>query len=518
MSEAPKPGPDLVAGIAAGELTEGKPLLGHVGKYAVLLTQLGDTYSAVDAVCAHYHGPLEKGLVVGETVRCPLHHACFSLRTGEVLAAPGLTSLLHWRVERQGDKIFVRDKLQPIARAARQPPAGSTPPASVLIVGGGAAGEAAATTLRFSGYEGPVTILSAEDSLPPDRPNLSKDYLAGTAPKAWVPIRGEKYFENNHIELKRGARVSGIDVARKSVRTADGREFGYGTLLLATGADAVKLPTPGVELPHVHYLRTVADCEHIIQAVQTGAKNAVIVGASFIGLEVAAALRARNLDVHVVGPEARPLERVLGPQLGEAIRALHENKGVVFHLGHTVSSIESHHLLLNDGKALAADLVVIGVGVKPAIELAEQAGLKMERGVLVNEYLQSSAPHIYAAGDIARWPDRRTGMNIRVEHWVVAQRQGQTAARNMLGYLEPYKAVPFFWSQHYETTVNYVGHAETWDCLEVDGDPAKLDCAVSYKLGGKLLARATMHRDLLSLETEMQMEMENAEPPVRITS
>jgi len=512
MSKSLKLGPDLAAGIASNELIEGKPLLGHVGQDAVLLTQLGDTYSAVSAVCAHYHGPLEKGLVVGETVRCPWHHACFSLRTGEVLAAPGLTSLPRWQVERHDLRLYVRDKLQPITRAVRTPPLSATPPASVLIVGGGAAGEAAATTLRFSGYQGPVTILSAEDSLPPDRPNLSQDYLAGTAPKAWVPIRGEAYFEKNNIALKRATHVSSIDAAHKSVRTSDGREFGYDRLLLATGADPVKLPTPGIELPHVHYVRTVTDSESIIQAVQAGAKNAVIIGASFIGLEVAAALRARNLEVHVVGPEARPLERVLGPQLGDAIRTLHENKGVVFHLGHTVTNIESHHVLLNDGKALAADLVVIGVGVRPAIALAEQAGLRMDRGVLVDEYLQTSAPHIYAAGDIARWPDRHTGMHIRVEHWVVAQRQGQTAARNMLGYQQPYKAIPFFWSQHYDAAVNYVGHAETWDSLEIDGDPTQLDCAVSYKLGGKLLARATINRDLLSLKTEVQMEMENAEP------
>ncbi len=506
MNQTTAPGPDLAQGTAVAELTDGKPLLGHMGKDAVLLTRLGREFSAVSAVCAHYHGPLDKGLVVGETVRCPWHHACFSLRNGEMLAAPGLAPLARWKVQHEQDTVYVREKLAPVTRSARKPPAGAKPPVSILIVGGGAAGEAAATTLRFSGYDGPVTILSAEDSLPPDRPNLSKDYLAGTAPKEWVPVRAESYFQQNDIGLMRNTSVAAINAARKTVHTADGREFNYGALLLATGADPVKLATPGAELPHVHYLRTVADSEGIIAAAQAGAKRAVIIGASFIGLEVAAALRARQVEVHVVGPEARPLERVLGPELGDFIRTLHENKGVVFHLGRTVSAIEARRVILSDGAPLTAELVVIGVGVRPATALAEQAGLRLDHGVLVNEYLETSAPGIYAAGDIARWPDRRTGMNIRVEHWVVAQRQGQTAARNMLGYREPYTAAPFFWSQHYDVAVNYVGHAEKWDRLEVDGDPSKLDCAVNYTLGGKLLAQATVYRDRQSLETEAQME------------
>ena len=501
-------GPDFTAGVALSDVIEGSPLLGHVGKDPVLLVKLKDGYSAVGAVCAHYHGPLEKGLVVGETVRCPWHHACFSLRDGEVLGAPGLNSLPSWKVEREANRLYVRDKLPPLARSSRRPPAGAQAPSSIVIVGGGAAGEAAATTLRFCGYAGPVTLISAEDSLPPDRPNLSKDYLAGTAPAAWVPIRGEPYYQKQDIALLRNTRVAGFDAAKKILRTVDGREFAYGALLLATGAEPVRLPTPGAELPHVHYLRTVADSESIIQGVQAGAKRAVIIGASFIGLEAAAALRVRGLDVHVVGPEARPLERVLGPELGDFIRSLHESKGVVFHLGQTVTRIEAQRAVLSGGDGLACDLVIIGVGVRPVTVLAEQAGLAMDKGVRVDEYLQTSAPDVYAAGDIARWPDRRSGTSIRVEHWAVAQHQGRTAARNMLGYREPFTAVPFFWSQHYDVAVNYIGHAEKWDSLELDGDPAKLDCTVNYKLGGKLLAQATIYRDRQSLETEAAMERE----------
>ena len=499
-------GPDLAQGVAVSDVKQGSPLLGHVGKIPVLLSDLGDGYAAIGAVCSHYHGPLDKGLVVGETVRCPLHHACFSLRSGEVLAAPGLNSLPRWRVEKEGERLFVREKLPPLLGASKRPPTGAVKPGSVIIVGGGAAGEATATTLRSSGYEGPVTIISAEDSLPPDRPNLSKDYLAGTAPKEWVPVRGEAHFKSHAITLLRNTRVASIDAAKKTLRTSDGKNYPYGALLLATGAEPVRLPTPGADQSHVHYMRTIADSEGIIKGIEAGAKRAVVIGASFIGLEVAASLRARGIEVHVVGPEARPLERVLGPQLGDFIRSLHEQKGVIFHLGQTITTIGKTDATLSGGGTLPADMVVIGVGVRPVTGLAEQAGLKLDKGVLVDEYLETSVPGIYAAGDIARWPDHRSGQSLRVEHWAVAQRQGQTAARNMLGYKERFTAVPFFWSQHYDVSINYVGHAERWDLLEVDGDPTKADCAVSYKLGGKLMALATISRDMQSLECAAMME------------
>jgi 3-phenylpropionate/trans-cinnamate dioxygenase ferredoxin reductase subunit len=395
-------GPDFTQGVPAADVKPGAPLLGHVDKDGVLLTRLADgSYSAIGAECSHYHGPLAEGLVVGETVRCPLHHACFSLRTGEALAAPGLNSLPRWKVEQQGDKLIVREKLRAISQSARKAPAEPRHPESVIIVGGGAAGEAAASTLRFSGYQGPVTIISAEAGLPPDRPNLSKDFLAGTAPAAWVPVRGADYFKKHDITLVT-ARVASIDAAKKTLRTDDGKEHSFGALLLATGAEPVKLPTPGADQPHVHYLRTLADSAAIIKDIETGAKRAVVIGASFIGLEVAASLRTRGLDVHVVGPEARPLERVLGPQLGDFVRRLHEKKGVVFHLGETVTSIGKGDATLSGGGKLGADLVVIGVGVRPVTQLAEQLSLALDKGVKVDPYLETSVPGIYAAGDIAR--------------------------------------------------------------------------------------------------------------------
>jgi apoptosis-inducing factor 3 len=262
---------------------------------------------------------------------------------------------------------------------------------------------------------------------------------------------------------------------------------------------------PGSDLPHVHYLRTLADSRALF-AKALASQRAVVIGASFIGLEVAASLRTRNVDVRVVGREDVPLGRVLGDHLGTAIRKLHEQHGVVFHLGRTPRELLADAVVLDDGTRLPADLVVIGVGVKPRVALAEDAGVTVDHGVVVNEYLETSAPGVYAAGDIARWPDRRTGEHIRVEHWVVAQRQGQTAARNILGARERFDTVPFFWSAHYDASINYVGHATRWDRADVDGDAANQDAAVRFQRDGKLLALATWFRDEESLRVELEME------------
>ncbi len=494
-------GPDLSQGVALSEFS-GAILLGHVGDQDVLLVRSGSEIFAIDAHCSHYHGPLAEGLVDGESIRCPWHHACFDLRTGEAARAPALNSLAVWKVEHQGNRIFVRQKREqpkPSVKGAVDAPA------RIVVVGGGAAGFAAAEMLRRQSYRGSIVMLSNEAAAPVDRPNLSKDYLAGSAPEDWLPLRPEGFYADVNIDLRLGTEVASIDTKARAVVLAGGETIPYDRLLLATGAEPVRLPISGADQPHVHVLRSLADCRAII-ASANGARRAIVIGASFIGLEAAAALRARDIEVHVVGLEQRPMERVLGPEMGDFVRALHEEHGVIFHLGNTVTSIDGKRATLKSGGTLEADVVVIGVGVRPRLSLAEKAGLAIDRGVTVDAYLETSVGGIYAAGDIARWPDPHSGQAIRVEHWVVAQRQGQTAARNMLGARELFDAVPFFWSQHYDVPINYVGHAEKWDEIAVDGNIGAKDCLLRYKSGGRVLAVASVYRDGASLEAELAME------------
>jgi NADPH-dependent 2,4-dienoyl-CoA reductase/sulfur reductase-like enzyme/nitrite reductase/ring-hydroxylating ferredoxin subunit len=510
MSEdkAQPSGPDLKQGIAADDLADGSILAGHVGEDQVLLARRGKDVFAVSAQCSHYHGPLVEGLLDGDTVRCPWHHACFNLRTGEAVHAPAFSPLDCWSVEQRDGRIFVTGKRADVTAAPRRKPAG-TAPEKIVIVGGGAAGFAAAEMLRRQRYRGSIVMLSNDDAAPVDRPYLSKDYLAGTAPEEWMPLRGDDFYSGSDIDLRLSTGVAGIDTRSNEVALADGGKVPYDRLLLATGAEPVRLSIPGADQPHVHTLRSLADSRSIVERAKAS-RRAVVIGASFIGLEVAAALRTRGIEVCVVAPEKRPMERVLGPQMGDFVRALHEEHGVAFRLEDTATAIDGKKVTLKSGAVLEADLVICGVGVRPRLELAEKAGLAIDRGVVVNGFLESSISEIYAAGDIVRWPDPHSGQRIRVEHWVVAERQGQAAALNMLGHREAYAAVPFFWSQHYDIPINYVGHAEKWDELTVDGDIAAKDCLLRFKLKGRTLAVASIFRDVASLKAELAMEQETA--------
>jgi apoptosis-inducing factor 3 len=515
-TEEPKStGPDLAQGVALATLTDGIMILGHVRGEPVLLVRRGEDLFAIDATCTHYGALLADGLVVDDTVCCPWHHARFSLRTGEALTAPALNPVSCWRVERSpGSALegtpgqhctgvaYVREKLPQVDRPSWS--CGADKERTIVIVGGGAAGNAAAEILRREAYSGRITLLSADDSLPCDRPNLSKAYLAGAASEESNILRSAEFYRDHEIDLQLRANVIAIDAGRGYVELQDGTRHAYGALLLATGAAPVKLGIPGADLPHVHYLRTLADSRALVSKAAT-ARRAVVIGASFIGLEVAASLRARNIEVEIVGPETVPMEKILGADVGKFLRKLHEEHGVKFHLGTTASSIDGHIVTLKNGETLAADLVVVGIGVRPATSLAERAGLAIDRGVTVNEYLETSVPGIFAAGDIARWPDRLTGDRIRVEHFVVAERQGQTAARNMLGQREVFAAVPFFWTEQYDFSLAYVGHAEHWDKTDIEGSLDERDCTISYLHHGRRLAAAFVHRDLEGLRTEIEL-------------
>jgi NADPH-dependent 2,4-dienoyl-CoA reductase/sulfur reductase-like enzyme/nitrite reductase/ring-hydroxylating ferredoxin subunit len=500
MSEQPQ-GPDLTNGVALSDFADDR-LLGHVGEQAVLLVRSGGAVFAIDAYCTHYHGPLAEGLIAGDSIRCPWHHACFNIRSGEAMHAPAIAPLSTWQVEEKDGRIVVREK-RPAAK--RAPNIAAPAPQRIVIVGGGAAGYAAAEMLRREAFGGDIVMLSNDADAPVDRPNLSKDYLAGSAPEEWMPLQPDNFYADNKIDLRLKTDVAAIDTKARHVVTTAGVNVPYDRLLLATGAEPVRLTMPGADQPNVHTLRTFTDCRTIIAGAKD-ARRAVVIGASFIGLETAAALRTRGLEVHVVAPEAQPMEKILGPAMGDFIRALHEEHGVVFHLEDTIAAVAGSKAHLKSGGTLDADLVIMGVGVRPRLALAEKAGLKLDRGVVVDAFLETSVPGIFAAGDIARWPDRHSQQAIRVEHWVVAERQGQAAARNMLGQRRPFDAVPFFWSQHYDVPINYVGHAEKWDTIEVDGDINAKDCLVRYRLGGRTLAVASIYRDRESLQAELEME------------
>src|SRR3954468_17971873 len=499
--EAKLIGPDLEAGIPEGDLVGEAPLLGHAHGEAVLLVRRSDEVLAIGATCTHYGGPLVEGVFGGDTVAFPGHISCFGLRTGAPVRAPALNPIPCYEVAISDGLIKVGARTGGPITLRR-----SSPLRTIAIVGAGAAGESAAETLRREGYDGEILLFGADESPPVDRPNLSKDYLAGNAPEEWMPLRPPAFFGEQKIALALNARVASIDPVKHKLTLADGREVDWDALLLATGADPVRPPLPGGDQQHVLTLRTLADSRAIIERA-TRARRVVVVGASFIGMEVAASLRARNLEVHVVAPESVPFERTLGPELGAFMRALHEEHGVRFHLGKTVASVEPDAVTLSGGdERITADMVVLGVGVRPAFELAKAAGLAVDRGVVVDDRLRTSAAGVFAAGDVARYPYAPTGEQVRIEHWVVAQRMGRVAALNILGGDLPFTAPPFFWTTQYDVTLSYVGHAESWDRVEIHGSLVARDATLAYRRGGQTLAVATVGRDHTSLEAEVAIE------------
>lgn len=505
MSDAaPAPGgPDLSKGIALDELTAGRPLFGHAGGDPVMVVRIGEEVRAFGSKCTHYGGPLAEGLVHDGTVRCPWHHACFSVSDGTVRGGPAFNPLPRYSVEVTNGRVVVGEKQERLALEPERPAVRY--PESVVVVGAGSAGSSAVETLRREGFEGEIFLVDPDSEAPYDRPNLSKAYLAGDAPAEWLPLRSRQFYEENGI-VRLERTVESIDTDERRVTLDDGRTLRYGALLLATGARPRTLQVPGADLAHVHTLRSLADCRGIIDAAEH-AHAATIVGASFIGMEVAASLRARGLAVTVVAPEDVPFARTLGPELGGYVHSLHEQGGVSFRLGRTVGRILTGGVVLDDGTEVEGDLVVIGVGVVPDTELARAAGLEVDDGVIVDALLRTSDPVVFAAGDIARYPDPRTGERVRIEHWVVAGRQGRTAARNMLGREETFADVPFFWTRHFGRSVAYVGHAPSWDRTEQSGDcGGDGGCTVRYLQGDRTLAVATVGRSMESLRAEVEME------------
>lgn len=492
-------GPDLSLGVPLISVPDEGVLAGHVGGVAVLLARLADGVHAVGGACTHYGAPLAEGLVTGEEVRCPWHHACFSLRTGAALRAPAFAPLETWQTEIVGDTVFVRG--QNMAN-----PPGAAPArralAHIVIIGAGASGYAAAERLRELGYEGELSMLSADDAPPYDRPNLSKDYLAGTAPEEWIPLQDRSYYKHRRIDLRLDCPVASIDTKAHRVVTVAGEVFPYDALLIATGAEPRRLTIPGFDRPNAFVLRSLADARAIIAACDQ-ATSVAFIGAGFIGMEAAAAMRARGLGVHVVAPEALPMERILGHEIGRFLAEMHEAKGVELHMGTRPTGFDGQVLTLEDGSALRADVVIVSVGVAPRSQLAERAGIAVENGIIVDAQLQTSVAGIYAAGDVARYPHGTD--QVRIEHWVHAQRQGQTAAANMLGAAQSFVDEPFFWTHHYGLDLRCTGVFNGWDEIVIDGDLAAHDFIAKYYRDGRLIAAMTAGRDLENLRIEAGM-------------
>ncbi|MEA3042261.1 MAG: hypothetical protein QOH47_99 [Sphingomonadales bacterium] len=501
-------GPDFGQGIARDQVPLEGTLAGRVGDEAVLLSRLGGMLYAVSATCTHYGAPLADGLATAGVVRCPWHHACFDLRTGEALRAPAISALDRWRVEEEGDRVVVRGKIggADVRRALPDEVR------RVVIVGGGAAGFACAEMLRRRGYDGTLTMLSADADPPYDRPNLSKDFLAGKAPDEWMPLKGDDFYAEQEIDLRLEVEVIAIDPQARTVTTKTGDTFAFDRLLLATGAEPIRPDIAGFDRPEAHLLRSFADARAIAARAEKG-RRAAVLGSGFIGLEAAAALSRRGLEVTVVSHDHLPMGQPFGDEVGSLLRTLHEENGVAFRLGRTAKSFEGDALVLDDGTRVDADFVLIGLGVRPRIELARAAGLLVDNGVVVDAKLETSHPGIYAAGDIAAYPDGATGKRLRIEHWVVAERQGQTVAANMLGSGEAYGAPPFFWTEQHGLAIHYVGHAESAD-IRIEGSVADREFSACYFEGEALGAFLTVGRDRDSLEAEAWLEkVEGIAPP-----
>ena len=500
---------DLKSGIAIDDIADGGMLAGEIDGEAAVLVRRGADVFAVGGSCTHYHGVLADGIVSGDTIRCPLHHACYDLRTG-VATAPALNSIPVWNVEQRDGRVFVTTKRDIPPSAPAQ-----TTVQSVGIVGAGPAGNAAAEMLRREGFAGTIAMIGAEETVPIDRPNLSKEYLDGSAPEEWMPLRDAAFYRDQNIELMTGRRAALLDAKTKTLTLDDGSARAFDAIVIATGSEPVRLSPP--DASRVHVLRTLRDSRAIIAEAVKG-KRAVVLGASFIGLEVAASLRAREVEVTVVAPDQVPLGKTMGVEVGAFIRRLHEQHGVRFRLGTTVATFEGDRVILATGEPVAADFVVAGVGVRPNTQLAEAAGLTVDHGIVVDEFLQTSIPGIFAAGDVARYPDRFSGEKIRVEHWVAAGRQGQTAALNILGRRTPHTAPPFFWSAHYDVTIAYVGHAAGFDRVEIHGSLDDRRALAAYRTGPRITAIAAIGLDRESLMIERAMEDGDAAEVERIVA
>ncbi len=504
--------PDLTAGVALSDIPTGGLLAGTVGDTEVMLARYTDDagreqVSALDSACTHVGAPLTNGLRTGNCVRCPFHHATFDLRTGEALLAPAYEPLAAYDVT-------VADGTVTVGARKAAGAAGTVPEqvpntrgvTSVVVIGGGGAGFAAVERLRRVGYDGAITVLSGESANPLDRTKLSKAYLAGGAGPDKLPLLAEGWYAEHDVDVRTTTSATGIDLAERTVTLEGGEQLTYDALLIATGGEPRRLDLPGFDSSHVHVLRTREDADAIIAAAQAAKDGGsiAVVGAGFIGLEVAAALTGRGVEVTVVSPSETPLTGPLGEDLGAFVKAIHEDNGVTFVTGKAAEWTGSE-LVCEDGTRVSASAVVVGAGVVPRTDLAEAAGLTVDDGIVVDARGETSHRGVFAAGDVARFPDPVTKRSVRVEHWAVAQRAGALAAMNMLGAGQDLDEPAYFWSAHFGTNIRMSGHAESTSDYEIEGSLADVDAMVRYREDGRVTAVAGIKRDLETLELEEEL-------------
>jgi NADPH-dependent 2,4-dienoyl-CoA reductase/sulfur reductase-like enzyme/nitrite reductase/ring-hydroxylating ferredoxin subunit len=482
------------------ELADGQMSQVDVGGRPLLLVRSDDAYHAYAAKCPHYQAPLADGLLHGGRLLCPLHQSVFDAASGDLREPPALDALPEFPVRVAEGALYVELPAEPQERRspAMAPFDPDADPRLFAVIGGGAVAAAAVGALREGGHQGRILVVSPEDSWPYDRPNLTKDYLAGTAAEDWLPLRPASFYEDHGIERLRD-RVTRLDVTARRLEFETSPAITPDAVLVATGATPRALSVPGAQLPGVFTLRSLHDCDELIAAAE-GGRQAVVIGASFIGMEAAASLVQRGLEVTVTAPDETPFASTLGRQVGEAVRALHEAYGTRFRLARQVSRIAGSSratgVVLDGGELLPADLVLVGVGVRPATGFVNGARLAGDGGIPVDEELRM-APDIWAGGDVARYPERHVGEPVRIEHWRLAEQHGRAAAFSMAGRGRTFEGVPFFWTQHFDFTLGFSGVGAGWSDTIVDGHPEERDFTVLYVKDGRLRAACgTRDREL----------------------
>ena len=484
---------EKVASLA--DLPEDRGLRVEVGGEKILLVRDGDAVRAYSAICPHAGAPLEEGALCNGRIVCPWHKGAFRISDGSLVEPPALDGLSRYPVRIDGGDIFVEPTAEPQPQARAHSDA-----RTFAIVGAGAAGATAAAALREFGFGGRILLIGREPGLPFDRTSLSKFVVAGEMKPEETPLlRPDDYYSAQKIE-RIEAEVVRFDVRSRELTLADNRAITCDRALIAPGGVAKTPEIPGVDKAGVHVLRSREDAAAILGDLRPGAR-AIVLGSSFIGLEVASCLRAQKASVTVISPEEIPFVRQFGENIGRSFRSLHEANGVIFEAPAKAARLEGEgrvsELVLEDGRRLAADLVVVGVGVRPATDFIVGAQLTKDKGLQVDTTL-CLAEGIYVAGDAAAFPIAPDGKPTRIEHWRVAQQQARVAAANMMGGNRLYEAAPFFWTYHYGKNFEYLGHAESWDDEVVCGDIAKQQFAALFLQGERVAAVVACERQRLT--------------------